>query len=261
MPIEIPVSTRRISQDDFGNLAFEVMSHVFSIHNEFGRFFNEKIYKRELVGRMDGIDLEVPITVTHDTFEKIYYVDVLVNGTGLFEFKAADAFHPKHQGQVINYLLLSDLAHAKIINSRPEKVEHRFVNCAHRLNDLRNAEIRFIDWDDGVPGARNFKEILVSLAADWGVGLELALYEQALAHFLFGEAEIMVTGTSGNLGFQRFRLAAHEVAFRLTSLNKKQESFAIHLQRMLLHTNLKAILWANITHHEIDFSVFRGPGR
>jgi hypothetical protein len=44
------------------------MQHVFTIHNEFGRFFDEQIYTKELVDRMDGVELEVPVTVTHDSF-------------------------------------------------------------------------------------------------------------------------------------------------------------------------------------------------
>ena len=39
---------RRLSQDEFGELSYAVMAHVFEIHNEFGRFFDERIYKREL---------------------------------------------------------------------------------------------------------------------------------------------------------------------------------------------------------------------
>ena len=32
------------------------MRHVFTIHNEFGRFFDEQIYMKELVDRMDGVE-------------------------------------------------------------------------------------------------------------------------------------------------------------------------------------------------------------
>jgi hypothetical protein len=35
---------RRITQDEFKQIAGEVMQHVFTIHNEFGRFFDEQIY-------------------------------------------------------------------------------------------------------------------------------------------------------------------------------------------------------------------------
>ena len=48
MPIKTRIPIRRISQLEFSEVAFEVMRHVFAIHNEVGRFFDEKIYKREL---------------------------------------------------------------------------------------------------------------------------------------------------------------------------------------------------------------------
>lgn len=42
MPITPAHPTRRISQEEFGTLAYDVMQHVFAIRNEFGRFFDEK---------------------------------------------------------------------------------------------------------------------------------------------------------------------------------------------------------------------------
>jgi hypothetical protein len=36
------------------------MNVVYDIHNEFGRFFDETVYKRELADRMPGMELELP---------------------------------------------------------------------------------------------------------------------------------------------------------------------------------------------------------
>jgi len=38
MPIHCPIATQRITQDEFKQIAGEVMQHVFTIHNEFGRW-------------------------------------------------------------------------------------------------------------------------------------------------------------------------------------------------------------------------------
>ena len=43
MPITTRIPIRRLSQAEFGDIAYEVMLHVFAIHNEIGRFFDEKI--------------------------------------------------------------------------------------------------------------------------------------------------------------------------------------------------------------------------
>ena len=257
MPITLPVQTRRISQPEFGALAFEVMQQVFAIHNEFGRFFDEKIYKRELAARMGGVALELPITVAHGSFSTEYFLDVLVHESGLFEFKAVEAIHSRHRGQTINYLLLAKLGHAKIVNVRPEKVEHEFVNCSLRREELLNPVIQDADWDQSVPGAAVFRDTLRALIADWGAGLELALYDAALSHFLVGLADVSVHGSSGHLGVQRLRLAASDVAFKLTALTERQDLFAVHARRLLEHTSLKAILWANVTLHEVRFTIVR----
>ena len=46
MPIHCPIPTNRISQERFKLLSSEVMDHVFAIHNDFGRFFDEIVYPR-----------------------------------------------------------------------------------------------------------------------------------------------------------------------------------------------------------------------
>jgi hypothetical protein len=71
------------------------MEHVFAIHDELGRFFDERVYKQELSARMSGVALEVPITVSFDGFSKLYYLDALVGAGALFEFKAVEAIHPR----------------------------------------------------------------------------------------------------------------------------------------------------------------------
>ncbi len=66
MPIHMDVATRRLDQATFGKIAHDVMRCVFDIHNEFGRFFDEKIYKRELSRRFPNTQLEVPMKLDFD---------------------------------------------------------------------------------------------------------------------------------------------------------------------------------------------------
>ncbi len=253
MPITLPVQTRRISQAEFGDLAYEVLDEVFAIHADFGRFLHEKFYKRELAARLNEVSLEVPVTVSFRDFSKQYFLDVLKSSSGLFEFKSVDAIHARHRGQTLNYLLLSGLAHAKIINVGPERVEHEFVNCNLQLADLRAPNFVLRDWDDHIAGAQPFRQTLGLLIEDWGTGLELELYNAALSHFLGGAADVPISGSQGELGVQVMRLAAPGVGFKLTALKERHELFAIHTQRLLKHTPLHAILWANITIDEVRF--------
>src|SRR5438067_8290864 len=78
MPISVRRPVRRVSQKEFGDIAFEVMRHVFAIHNEIGRFFDERIYKQELSKRMPGVRLEEPIDIAFESFCKTLFLDVLV---------------------------------------------------------------------------------------------------------------------------------------------------------------------------------------
>jgi GxxExxY protein len=257
MPIKPSVATRRITQEEFSSLAYKVMEQVFAIHNEFGRFFNERIYKRELMNRLSGVQLEAAVDVVHQSFSKRYFADVLVADSGLFEFKAADVIHERHVAQSVNYLLLLNLAHGKIINIRPERLESRFVNCHQQLADLHAPEVLDAELDASVPGAEEFRERLMALICDWGAGLELALYREALIHFFGGEAQVSqetpVFGISGVLGSHRVLFIEPDVAFDLTALPQAESSFATHARRMIEHTELRAIHWANINSHQITF--------
>jgi hypothetical protein len=49
------------------------------------------IYKQELAHRLPNVRLERHLDVTFDSFQKRYFVDVLVGDGGLFEFKAAES--------------------------------------------------------------------------------------------------------------------------------------------------------------------------
>ena len=210
MPIIRPTQTTRPSQEEFGALAYEVMEHVYAVHNEFGRFFDERVYKRELADRMTGLEVELPVTVVHESFSKTYQLDVLARRSGLFEFKAAEAIVARHRSQAVNYLLLFDLPHCKIINMRPESVTAEFVNCHQRLDDLRNPIVVDSAFDSQIAGAEFFRETLLSLIRDWGAGLEMGLFEEALTHFLGGEERVLlpvpVMGTRGFLHHQKMRL-------------------------------------------------------
>ena len=261
MPITRQTETVRISQDEFSSLAYEVMSHVHAIHNEFGRFFDERVYKRELADRMTGLELELPVTVSHRTFSKTYQLDVLARKRGLFEFKAAEAIVPRHRSQSYNYLLLFDLPHGKIINMRPERVDSEFVNCHQRLHELRDPRIDTTAFEPTMPGAGFFHDTLVALARDWGVGLELGLYEEALTHFLGGDERVLlpvpVVGRKGHLHDQKMRLVAPDVAFKLTALADEDNNFESHARRLLQHTTLKAIHWANVTTQRVTFTTLK----
>jgi GxxExxY protein len=258
MPITLRTPVRRLSQAEFGDLAYSVMGCVFAIHRDMGRFFDERIYKRELAYRHPAVQLEVPIEVSHGTFHKLQYIDVLVDGGGPFEFKTVDAITPRHPAQLLNYLLLAELAHGKLVNLRKESVEHEFVNTTLRHGDRTGFETVDVQWSDKAPGAARFREVLTALLRDWGTGLDLQLYEEALTHLLGGEAQVVaeveVRTPEHTLGHHKMRLAAPRVAFALTALPDADADYESHTRRLLRHTELEAVLWANIGLKMVTFT-------
>ena len=59
MPVELESTIRAISQDEFHRLDYIVTSCAFAVHNDYGRFWNEKIYQAELAFRCRQAGLTV----------------------------------------------------------------------------------------------------------------------------------------------------------------------------------------------------------
>ena len=57
MPISSKHPIRRLSQQEFGDIAYEVMRHVFAVHQDLGRLFSEEIYQVEIAPRAWKCDL------------------------------------------------------------------------------------------------------------------------------------------------------------------------------------------------------------
>ncbi len=257
MPIEVHHPIRRINQNEFGEVSYEVMSHVLAIHNEMGRFFNEKVYKRQLANRLSSVRLELPIQITFASFRTQLFVDVLVGDGAIFEFKAVETLNGRHRAQLLNYLMLCDLAHGKLINVRPSKVEHEFVNC----NWIRSGRICFeVDssrWNASLPGVSRLKQIAIDMLKDLGAGLDLSLYEETLCHFFGGipavETDCAVIVGGHEVGMQKFRVIERNIAIKITGFTGSLRPFELHARRLLDFVNLRAIAWINISMKNVAF--------
>ena len=80
MPILRSLNQRSVTDDEFHAIDRVVMSHAYDIQNKFGRLFDERVYENELAGRLlaDGLEVhtQVPVTVSHGSFTKTYYLDL-----------------------------------------------------------------------------------------------------------------------------------------------------------------------------------------
>ena len=96
MPINTRFKIENISDKEFYSLDYKIMGIVFDVHNEFGHFCNEKIYKIELADRcqkreLGAVQIEEPIYVSYNDFTKIYYMDLLINQSVMYELKTTKA--------------------------------------------------------------------------------------------------------------------------------------------------------------------------
>ena len=159
---------------------------------------------------------------------------------------------------MLNYLLLAELPHGKLVNMRPDIVQHEFVNTTLRLADRRQFSVVGEGSDDAGPELRCAKDLFLALVNDWGTGLELPLYTEAMTELLGGRQQVIqeievVSGTRV-AGRQKVLLASPASVFKITSVDEHgRERFADHARRFIQHTRLDALLWINITLHEVMF--------
>ena len=261
MPILLGTRIERLDQKEFGEIAYEVMRCVFQVHGELGRCFDEKIYHREVAFRLPDCLKGVPVEAVFETFRKTYYVDLLVGRGAMFELMAVESLTSRHRGQLLNYLLLADSGHGKLINFRSERVQHEFVNCTLTHADRIAFAVDDHRWQELETDC--LKDRMIALLRDWGTALDIALYEEAAAYFCgradepLGEVEIRVETHS--LGRQHVRLAAPNIALRVTALPADDFSaFETHLRRFYKHTYLEAIQWINVTPSSVQFVTIQG---
>ena len=262
MPITSPVSLRSIGQAEFAKMDYQVMRHAFDSQNELGRLCDEVIYQNDLALRLDAAGLgpirkELPLTVTHQSFSKTYFLDLVVGDAAIYELKTVARLSPEHDSQLLNYLFLHDVHHGKLINFRPPQIETRFVNTGLSPGARRQLEINTSRWREAEDGSRLLREVVVGLLEDWGAFLEIPLYLDALVHFLGGEHKVIqsipFSRDGVTLGGQRLHLAGPDTAFRITALTDDTVAYEQHLRSLLRHTPLRAIQWINMAHHRIDF--------
>jgi PD-(D/E)XK nuclease superfamily len=83
MPIQQTLPLRTTSNDEFTHLDAIVMRCAYASQNRFGRYFDERVYENDLASRLrsEGIPVhtQVPVVLTHDGFEKIYYLDLIAD--------------------------------------------------------------------------------------------------------------------------------------------------------------------------------------
>jgi GxxExxY protein len=261
MPIAISTEIQVFSQQEFHAVDRRVMGVVFEVHNEFGRLLEEELFKREIAARcaeigIQPVEREVRIRVTHQDFAKDYSMDLLFCHGMMLEAKAAEALAPAHRNQTLNYLFLSGMSHARLVNLRTELVQYEFVST--RLTPELRHRFTVVDqeWEAVNEKSKWLHAKLFELLSDWGAFLDGGLYRDALIHFLGGMASVNkpveVFSGSRCLGVQKLNLLDEQTAFALTTLQSDSEPMRENLERLLRHTHLEFVQWINFNRHQIE---------
>ena len=262
MPVHCPLAIRPLNPDEFAQLDYRIMGHAYACQNDLGRFCEESVYEadlkvRLLAGGFREVHTQVPVTVTHRDFTKTYFLD-LVADDALYELKTAVAFTGEHEAQMLHYLFLRDVRRGKLLNFRPAKVQGRIVATGLSVDDRRRFQARTSRWREVSPACATLRETLLAILADWGAFLDIALYQEALIHFLGSEARVTqrlpLVRAGHPLGTQRFLVRGPGVAFRITAFTQKPAEQERHLRRLLSLTGLNTLQWINLNHSEIEFT-------
>jgi len=258
VPITCPILFPALTSEEFGELDYVVMGHAFASHRDLGRLADETIYRSDLAARLLAAGIpaqrEVPVTVSFRDFSKTCLLDLVVSNRSIYELKAAAALAGEHDAQLLNYLFLTDSRRGKLMNFRPQSVESKFVNAVSTRAERREFTVDASQWRD----SSALPEFVVELVRDWGTGLELSLYRQAVVRFLGGEAQVSrlrpLSRKGVALGNQSFDHVTSDSALRLTALEAPPPPVAHHLRRLLDLTPLRALHWINLASHKITFT-------
>jgi len=261
-PFHCPLPLHRLSRAEFDELSRMVMAQVFASQNELGRLCDEVVYQNDIALRLEAAGLEpvvkeVPVIVSWRDFTKTYYLDLVVQAAFIVELKVAAALLKEHDSQLLNYLLLLDVPHGKLVNLRPPSVEYRTINNVVSAADRRRFVIATDRWQPRTPRCRELHDLLNELLEAWGAFLDFHLYEEALIHFLGGEARVWqpvpLARAGSPLGLQTTALLTDSVGIRLTALSPDtSEGYETQLHRFLALTPLAALHWVNLHHHDLQ---------
>lgn len=265
MPIQLDYPIRAYDQEAFHAIDRKVMGIVFDVHNEFGPFLDELLYKREIATRC--LEANLPVTrefgihVSHGSFKASYFVDLLIAGGVVYEAKTAVSLAPPHKAQTLNYLYLTATHHGKLFNLRTPVVQWEFAST--QLTNQRRREIQVveIDWHPYHDSCRWFQSQMIALLEDWGAFLEITLYRNAITYFLGGPAQVIrpipICSEQRIIGEQKCHLLAPDTAFAISAVTDDRRRMELHLSRFLKHTPLRSVVWVNLNHHQIEFSTLQ----
>lgn len=253
---------RSLTQDEFHSVDRAMLGLAFKIHNEYGRLLDEVVYKSLLAERCGAAGMEaareVPVVVKHGSFSKSYFIDLLLGSSTIVEAKTVRKLTQAHRGQGINHLLLAGTQHGSLVNFRSSKVEREFISTTLGHDDRRTFVVHEVNWPAEAAHQR-LRSCLESFCSDIGLGLDIALYREAMTAMLnLAATPIPVLSGSRVVGHQEMLILAPGIGIAITSLSGTP-AYRRHLQRFLSHARLDGIAWVNLSLGHIHLEHIQPP--
>lgn len=130
------------------NLTGQIIKAFYTVYNELGYGFLEKVYENALALELESMGLRVgrqrPIKVYYLGRQVgDYYADLIVGGMVIIELKSAEALCEANEAHLVNYLKATDSEVGLLLNFGPKPAFRRkiFTNDKKRHRATRNEEI------------------------------------------------------------------------------------------------------------------------
>lgn len=119
----------------YSDLTERIIKCFYTVYNELGYGFLEKVYQNALVYELqnNGLYVEAQKQIKVNYKDKIvgeYFADIIVENSVILELKAAEAVVEEHEFQLINYLKATEIEVGLLLNfgKKPEIRRKVFTN-------------------------------------------------------------------------------------------------------------------------------------
>jgi len=105
----------------YGEITEKIIKAAYTVHNQLGPGFAEKVYHNalgiEILGLCLDVEHEKRLTVSYKgTPVGEFYADLCVNKKIIVEIKATDEHLPRYEAQLLNYLKATGMEVGLLIN-------------------------------------------------------------------------------------------------------------------------------------------------
>lgn len=254
MPISTSVPINQIDKAAFHRIDEMVTVLALDIHRDSKRMIDGNLYQTELADRIQqaghSVARNVRVTTSFDDFQKEYLIDLIVAGSVVVKAKTAIRLTRQHKAQLTNSVFLTNASHGTLLNFGAENLEHHSISTSMNESSRKKITCTSMDWKILTPTCRIFHDALCRVLCDWGSGLDVAVYRDAVLHFL-GRNESMMKEVEVNtdqrpMGRRKIHLLTEDIAFAITDSGAPQKILVERQLKLLRETKLKALQLANL---------------